>query len=389
LPLERDLGAVSLWPEVQKLFGHDTELYCLTSTVESCTSITRIAQGDDSNGSATASSCSNGVLASSLSPLVPPMILVASSSKARDAQAASIRIWKVTDKFDDGSILINDVETKSLTRHCASTKPSTPSTSIVCTQILQGGHKSTVATMSFSSSGKYLISSGKDRRICLWVNNNNDGDHHRTNFILGWYQDTAHKRIIWSIHFCPTLESTFASGSRDGTVKIWKVAAAAGARATTTLDTSSKGRQVAVQEKYYFSPAFVRLDTKKPDSVTAIAFAPVEYPQTSALILAVGLETGRIELWAIPNTSSASVASVDNGQIKDDTIMQFPQLLHAFDNTICHIASISKLAWRPYLLKPNTDNTTTEDERNNTKASLQLASCSMDQGCRIFDVVLP
>jgi WD40 repeat protein len=35
--------------------------------------------------------------------------------------------------------------------------------------------------------------------------------------------DSAHKRIVWSIHFCPKRPDILASGSRDGLVKIWRV----------------------------------------------------------------------------------------------------------------------------------------------------------------------
>lgn len=35
--------------------------------------------------------------------------------------------------------------------------------------------------------------------------------------------DSAHKRIIWSVHFCPRAPHILASGSRDGLIKIWRV----------------------------------------------------------------------------------------------------------------------------------------------------------------------
>jgi hypothetical protein len=43
LPLERDLGALSLWLETRKLFGHNMELSCVTSTLEARTAV----QGPD------------------------------------------------------------------------------------------------------------------------------------------------------------------------------------------------------------------------------------------------------------------------------------------------------------------------------------------------------
>ena len=71
LPLERDLGAISLWPEVRKLFGHNTELFCLASTL---------------------SARSGPKFASS--PFAHD-ILVASSTKAREVDDAAIRLWDI------------------------------------------------------------------------------------------------------------------------------------------------------------------------------------------------------------------------------------------------------------------------------------------------------
>jgi len=63
LPLERDLGVTTLWPEVRKLYGHESELVCLAST-----SLTKRSNGE---------------------------ILVASACKARDVENAAIRLWNV------------------------------------------------------------------------------------------------------------------------------------------------------------------------------------------------------------------------------------------------------------------------------------------------------
>lgn len=42
-------------------------------------------------------------------------------------------------------------------------------------------------------------------------------------FALGSAVDSAHKRIVWGLHFCPFDPTLLASGSRDGRVKLWRV----------------------------------------------------------------------------------------------------------------------------------------------------------------------
>ena len=68
LPLERDLGVSTLWPEVRKLYGHSSELVCLASTFSKI-------KGDNNETFID--------------------VLVASACKARDIEHASIRLWDV------------------------------------------------------------------------------------------------------------------------------------------------------------------------------------------------------------------------------------------------------------------------------------------------------
>mmetsp|Transcript_28996 Transcript_28996/g.43753 ORF Transcript_28996/g.43753 Transcript_28996/m.43753 type:complete len:891 (-) Transcript_28996:2589-5261(-) len=166
LPNERDLGVTSLWPEVGKLYGHYYEISCLTCSSPSST---------DNDA-----------------------VLVASACKARDVEHASIRLW--------------NVNTNS------------------CVEVLTGGHKSTVVTLSFSSDNKYLASSGKDRRLCIWQRHQKEaasplsgGDDTQSLYKLAAAVDSAHKRIVWSVDFCPLDPTLLASGARDGAVRVWKI----------------------------------------------------------------------------------------------------------------------------------------------------------------------
>eukprot|EP00978_Attheya_sp_CCMP212_P001728 scaffold3561_cov55-Attheya_sp.AAC.1 len=300
LPLERDLGVTTLWLETRKLFGHKTELVCLTSTITA--------------------KC--GILLESY-PNAP--ILVASSCKARDVDNASIRLWNVEES--------------------------------ICTQVLKGGHRSTVAALAFSSDGKYLASSGKDRRLCIWRREDKSPVESPT-FELACGLDSAHKRIVWTLSFCPLHPTILASGARDGLVKIWQVVESS----TSTTTDEDEVLQSNTNQLHSFQPA---LEGDQKGAVTAVAFAPVTLSNhestTEEGILAVGLESGHIRIWSIPFDSS-----------------QKCRLLHALAPSECHFATVKKLCWKPIATKP-------EEVRSMDHCQLTLASCGVDHGVRIFN----
>ena len=304
LPLERDLGAVSIWPEVRKLFGHNTEIFCLASTLAARTA------------------------GNAYTPTgrVWDDVVVASSCKARDVEDAAIRLWDI----EEGK----------------------------CLQTLSGGHKSTVASMSFSPDGRYLASAGKDRRLCVWKRD--DTTNERPSFSLAWAKDSAHKRIIWSVHFCPFDATLLASGSREGCVKIWRL---------REDDSSSPEEKLKLTEYFSFAPSFKRKE--KPDAVTALSFAPLPLDPQHA-ILSLGLESGRIELWKIPLVTTPDGAAV-------------PRMMSTnLTPSLCHAATITKLAWRPLA-----NSSLEEDATTSATTTLQLASSSTDFGCRIFELSIP
>jgi elongator complex protein 2 len=284
LPLERDLGAVSLWPEVGKLYSHNTELYCLTSTVTAQSGLQVLDDGPFAND-----------------------VLVASSAKARDLKDAAIRIWNV----ESGK----------------------------CVQVLAGGHKSTVASLAFSPDGRYLASSGKDRRLCIW-SCQATSEPKEVVFTLGAAIDSAHKRIVWSVHFCPFDSTLLATGSRDGTVKIWRIGDA----------STSENGSLSATVLHTFEASY-RNEGKKGEAVTAVSFAPI--PSTldsNEAILAVGLDNGLIEMWGVSDKEC--------------------HLLHAIEPPSCHFTTVKKLSWRPV--------------RKADAATLILASASADHGCRLY-----
>ncbi len=276
LPSERDLGVISLWPEIRKLYGHQTELVCLATNAGRCNTVETTE-------------------------------LLASSCKARDADNAAIRLW--------------DVEQN------------------MCLDILKDGHKSTVTSMSFSSDGKFIASSGKDRRLCLWRNR---GTKEVTKFDLSLCVESVHKRIVWSLDFCPSHPSLLCTGSRDGFIKLWNV--------------GDSNDQVSIKELCRWEPHCKT--SKKVEPITAIAFAPVSLQ--SLAILAIGLENGLIEIWGIPFDTNESFEALH---------------LYSIPTAQCHIESVKKLAWQPIA-----------KVANSSQWDCTLASCSIDHGVRIHRI---
>ena len=302
-PIERDLGSKSLWPETLKMYGHNSEIARLSSTLSARTNPF-----------------------SEFSSPYMDQVLVASSTKARDVNTATIRLW--------------DVDTNR------------------CLQTLQGGHRSTVTAMGFSPDGTYFASSGKDRRLCIWKRRSAEKSSENNDdlFFLACAINSSHKRIVWSVHFCPFNPSILASGSRDGAVKLW-----------TIVEGTSVDQNTSIKEYAKFVPTLdpgTSDESKaKPEAVTSLAFSPSTMFGTNRGILAIGFENGRIQLWSVPIVSDL----LDNPQ-------EPPFLAKDFDSHLCHIGAIKKLAWRP--------------SRDNCEERLVLASCASDNGCRIYSVQL-
>ena len=106
--------------------------------------------------------------------------------------------------------------------------------------------------------------------------------------------------------------------------------------------------------------------------ITAVAFAEdilkggggVDYG-----ILSIGTESGCIEIWAVPISSSSG-----------DEVTTSPKLLCAIPANDSHFDTVKKISWRP--------STYHADRLNEGLMHLTLASCGQDNGVRMFKVTI-
>lgn len=295
-PLEEHLAQNTLWPEVQKLYGHGNDVFCLA-----------------------ASPCGQ---------------YVASAARSQTANAAAIWVW----------------ETESWRAVAQLT-----------------GHTLTVTQLAFSPSGQYLMSGSRDRTFAIFsmsmqrvCNGQQTDASNIDHFRLIKRVRGAHSRIIWGVTWSWD-EQLVATGSRDQSVKLWRV-----------LEGTPEER-----------PAHVLPSFDSP--VTCVQFTPWEerprracWPHESlnressghvclngqlVYRLAVGLESGGVQLWrveardhpeGVPWTSSC-------------TGVLSPYFSHA--------AAVRRLSW-----------STLSDRTVNEGVKVMLATCSNDHTVRLHDV---
>ncbi|KAK6931542.1 WD40 repeat [Dillenia turbinata] len=229
--------------------------------------------------------------------------LVASSCKAQSAVVAEIWLWQV------GSW-------KAVGR-------------------LQS-HSLTVTQLEFSHDDNFLLAVSRDRQFSVFsINRTGTGE---ISYRLVTRLE-AHKRIIWACSWNPCGHE-FATGSRDKTVKIWGV------------DNESSVKQLSVLPQF-------------SSSATTISWACVDQLSNDG-ILAIGLESGLLELWSL------LITRADDGRTRMPSV---PACLVQLDAFMCHTSAVNRLAWK------------TCDDSEESK-SMQFASCGADHSVRVYEVYI-
>jgi WD40 repeat protein len=204
-PLDMDLSGETLWPEVNKLYGHGDSLVALAMR----------PRGD----------------------------LLASSSKARTPQQATVRLWNTST-----GMLVQELP----------------------------GHESTVIGLAFSPCGAFLATVSRDRHMCLYQLRGEE-------WVL-LARVKAHKRMAWCVAWAPCRPDdpsrALVSGGREGSCRLWELNTAG------TMALRSLGE----------------VGEPSSEAVSALEFAPLwcrtsEEARWEPLhILAVGFDDGQIHL---------------------------------------------------------------------------------------------
>lgn len=214
-------------------------------------------------------------------------------------------------------------------------------------------HALTVTEMKFSCDDRFLLSVSRDRHFSVFQLEKNGNDEVKHKLIA---RQEAHKRIIWACSWS-TRSHVFATGSRDRTVKIWKV--------------TENGESGTCVSESSLLPQF-------SSSITALSWSPQNDFRED--ILAVGMENGLIEIWKIgPGLRSMVDDREHFVSVKASRMVQL-------DVYLCHVATVHRLAWN--WKETSKSDKTISINNSSSSAVLQLASCGADHTVRIFDVVL-
>lgn len=167
--LESQLADYTVWLEVNKWYGHAYDVLCL-SQVSRC-------------GRFVASSCRAKFAQTQHTPLPK-----ASNYDLGQAGGLGILVWelpplsKTTDTGETSNNVMSGAGGEIIAR-------------------LEEGHEMSVVSLEFAPNGRYLASCGKDRSICLHVQEADSRRPGRVTFTSAVAVKNAHKRIIWDARY--------------------------------------------------------------------------------------------------------------------------------------------------------------------------------------------
>lgn len=286
-PVEEELLVSTLWPELDKLYGHGYELLTVdTSPVDESA---KVDGKNKRSGSR----------------------YIATTCKSTTPEHSLVRIYDGWDNW----------------REVAALK----------------GHSLSITRVRFSLDGNWILTVSRDRSWRLYrLAPTSDTSSEEVQFVDFASKEGAHARILWDATW--SLDSrTFATASRDKSVKVWRIAS------SKLLAAPSKEAKDDEEEKVELMATVSRL----PDAVTALAF-------DVANRLAVGLENGDVYIYQY-SASSGSLEKVVNLERH-------------------HALPVNELSWRPLPLEEE------EEDVEEIQGHGLLLSAGEDGAVRLVEV---
>eukprot|EP00798_Chlamydomonas_sp_ICE-L_P028012 gene28012-31109_t len=297
-PLEEHLSQNTLWPEVHKLYGHGNDVFCVAASPD---------------GKYIASACVAKQHPSTLQPT---------------PSTAAVWVWRTS---AEGWRPVTQLQVHSLT----------------------------VTHLSWSHDGVYLLACSRDRSCSLFQRSPvalaTEDPKLDDDFTLLYRVKGAHARVIWGASWSPD-DALLATGARDGCVKIWRVG------------TTNTGGAAEVGQGGEAPPAMQLALTLPvfPSAVTAVAFAecpmPVGASGEQGCLLAVGLESGEVQVWSVRGGSGGG----------GESLVVEGACMWSSGEGQRHTASINALCW-------------TAGDKNGS--GMRLASVGDDHSLRVFSCI--
>lgn len=323
-PFEESLSRHTLWPEVEKLYGHGYEISCLAvSHPSSFSSLSSGSSGEKQKQKETH--------------------LVASACRAASLNHAVIRLFE-TDKWTE-------------------LRPPLKA------------HTSTIHRLRFSSDNQYLLSVGKDRQWAVFQRDS-DSNSSGAGYSLLQLNPKGHSRMILDAAWAPKSSSSsgeggvdvFATAGRDKAVKIW-------VRKPSKPSSSSSSQQQEGEEEKKEEKFTLGLSLTEDQPITALDFASeplsvTENGSSSTFLLAVGTESGKLSVLAIKVSGDGSEVSVaETYQVGEQ--LWLPK-------------AVMQLAWRPRVRKGGDD----DGDEGEKQQARELAIAGEDGSLRIYEISL-